>query len=313
MSKFVQGNLLVFTNRGLIRVDNLSKDDLILTKNANGYDYEEIDEITKVFKNKYYLNKINFYNNIDSYYLNDNIQIKAVQNIPLNVEIQELSSFLDNSGDNKYLTTTSIGDLSSFDYVSLPTSFNHNHNNDSNDGNDNDYYRFQGIAFVSSLTFNQEKQDNTIDFITNYLKSKEVDYSTQKEKSTIKIIINDETKVPRLTLKEVLNASKEELKSFVNGITEITTEITITNKNDFYLIKYAYLSLGVIVSSYINNGVVQIKVPRKITTFYHNYFNYKNQVHNKIKSIKKITTKGFLYSLKLKTERPYLTDLGIIS
>lgn len=312
MSKFMRGDLLIFTNRGLIRMDSINENDLILTSTENGYSYEAIEEITKIFKNKYYLNKINFYNNIDSYYLNDNIDIKAVQNIPLNLEIQEMPVFLDNSNPYKYLTSTSVGDLSSFDYVSFPTNFT---TNEITNEITNDDYRFQGILLASSFIFNEEKHKETITFITTYLTSKEIDFNLEKEKSIIKISINEKekAKIILITLKEVINASKEQLKSFVNGINEITNEIIINNKKDFYLIKYAYLSLGVIVSSYINNGIVQIKVPRKITSYYHNYFNYNNQVHNKIKSIKKSPMKGFIYSLKLKNNNPYLTDIGLIS
>jgi len=311
MFKYIRGDLLIFTNRGLKRMDNITKEDLILAITKDGkYYYEEIDEITKVFKNNYNLNKINFYNNIDSYYLNDNIEIKAIQQIPLNLEIQELNDHL--YYNNHCITKTKINDLSSFDFISVPTSINLTLTDDSNDDSNDDYYRYQGILFASSLKFNNEKQKESIEFVINYLKENDVNFTLTEDKLTTTIIIND-NKIPKLNLFKVLTSNKENLKLFINGLTEISTEILLTKKEDLYIIKYAYIKLGVSISSYINNGAIQVKVPRKLTSYYHCYFNYNNQIHNKVKSIKKTQMKGFLYSLKLKTNNFYLTDMGFIS
>jgi hypothetical protein len=97
MSKLLRGDLLIFTNRGLIRLDTINKDDKILAIDKdNNYYYEEIEEISKFFKKKYKLNKI------DNLYLNDNIQVKAIQNIPYNYDMNDIKNYIDDY-KNKYL------------------------------------------------------------------------------------------------------------------------------------------------------------------------------------------------------------------
>jgi len=86
MNKLLRGDILVFTNNGLMRLDTIKKEDKILAiDNDNNYYYDEIEEISKVFKKKYKLNKI------DNIYLNDNIEVKAIKNIPYNYDIKEFN------------------------------------------------------------------------------------------------------------------------------------------------------------------------------------------------------------------------------
>ena len=120
MNKLLRGEILVFTERGLIRLDDIKKDDKVLSLDKdNNYYYEEIDEISKVFKKKYKLNKI------ENFYLNDNIKIKAIQNIPYNFELKNIRNLLDEN-KFKYIQNCSIGELSEFDYTGFPlnNSFN---------------------------------------------------------------------------------------------------------------------------------------------------------------------------------------------
>ena len=68
MLKLYKGDLLLFTNKGFKHVSEITNNDLILTLNQNGtFVFDEIDEIVKIYKKKYKLNKI------DGYFLNDNI------------------------------------------------------------------------------------------------------------------------------------------------------------------------------------------------------------------------------------------------
>lgn len=120
MFKYLKGDILIFTERGLIRTDNINKEDKILViDNNNNYSYEEIDDIKKTFKKNYKLNKINFTNNIDSYFMNDNIEIRAIQNLPLDLDISNYIDFIDYN-KNKYITNTNIENISCFDYIGFP-------------------------------------------------------------------------------------------------------------------------------------------------------------------------------------------------
>jgi len=304
MFKYFKGDLLIFTKRGLIRMDNIKKTDLILALNNEGFlYYEEIDELEKSYKKKYILNKINFINNIDSYFINNNIETKAVQNIPLNIDIKDLSDHL-TYNENKCCCKSKISELSTFDYIGFPTIIN----NDIYEIKDDKYYRFQGLLLsignISTYLFNNEKKEETVDFILDYLVENHISYDLEDDR----IIIKDEIK--QLELNEIFNISKEQLNILAKGIVELSNYITINNKQSYYIIKYIFILLGVSINSYYKDGFIHIKISK---TNY-NSFNYNNHLWNKIKSIKKISNyNGDLYSLKLKTDNYFLTDFGFIS
>lgn len=133
MFKYLKGDISIFTQRGLIRIDNIKTDDKILViDDNNNYTYEEIDEIKKTLKKNYKLNKINFTNNIDSYFINNNIEIRAIQNLPLDLDISNFVEFIDYN-KSKYITNANIEDISCFDYIgypliTIPTDKNENEN-----------------------------------------------------------------------------------------------------------------------------------------------------------------------------------------
>ena len=314
MFKYFKGDLLIFTNRGLIRIDNVKKTDLILTLNKDGdLYYEEIDEIEKVYKKKYTLNKVNLQNSVDSYFVNDNIEIKAIQNIPLNIEFNDVPDYLKYNHSSCY-KSSKIADLSTFDYTGFPTTININIDN-KQDKEDN-YYRFQGILLgignLSTYVFDTEKNNETIDFVCAYLKDNNMNYDLIKNNSTTKIVINANASIE---LKDVLMMTKEQLKLLANGIIEVNNYLTISNNKQLYsIIKYTFLLLGVSISSYYKDGFIHIKISKKLSTTHYNYFNYNDLIWNKVKSVKKINNyNGFLFSLKLKTNNHYLTDFGFIS
>jgi len=121
MFKYLKGDILIFTERGLIRTDNINKEDKILViDDNNNYSYEEIDDIKKTFKKKYKLNKINFVNNIDSYFMNDNIEIKAIQNLPLDLNITNFIDFIGYNKNKYIIPNANIEDISCFDYIGFP-------------------------------------------------------------------------------------------------------------------------------------------------------------------------------------------------
>ena len=62
----IRGDLLIYTNNGIKRIDKLTKADYIYTNNKT---FVEIDEINKINVKNYYLYKIKTFYNIDNYYL----------------------------------------------------------------------------------------------------------------------------------------------------------------------------------------------------------------------------------------------------
>jgi len=304
MSKYLKGELLVFTNRGLIRIDNIKKEDMILTINKeNNYEYEEIEEITKIFKKKYKLNKIKISNYYDNYYINDNVEIKTIQNIPYNYDIKEINKYLE---DNKYkcIKRNKIGELSDFDYIGFP--LNKSLNND-DIKKDNDYYRYQGLIINNELKLNNEYDKSTIEFIEKYLNENNISYEIRKENITSIYKINEINK--KISINDIFIMTRDELMEFMNGIIENSNELEIENNEIYKIIKFTSLFLGIAFSSYYKDGRINIKILKENK----NNFIYENIVWNKIKSIKKIEYNGTLYTLKIKSKNLYLTELGFIS
>lgn len=296
MNKLLRGEILVFTNRGLIRLDAITKEDMILTLDKdNKYSYEEVEEISKVFKKKCKLNKI------ENFCFTNNIQIKAIQNIPFNYDLKNIQNYLDDN-KNRCLIKSSIGDLSDFDFIGFP--LNISLNNSSN--NNNDYYRFQGLILTSYLKFNNEYDKSSIEFLENYLKSNEISYEIKKEFISTFFEIPNQRKI---NLNDIFLMSKDELMEFMNGIIENSNEFNITDNEIFKIIKFTCLFLGIGFTSYFKDGKIHIKILKEDK----NNFIYDNFVWNKIKYIKKIDYTGNLYSLSLKSNNFYLTEFGFIS
>lgn len=298
MNKLLRGELLVFTNRGLIRMDAITKDDMILTLDKdNNYHYEEVEEISKIFKKRYKLNKI------DNFFLNDNIKIKAIQNIPFNYELKNIQSYLDDN-KNRCLKKANVGDLSDFDFIGFP--LNISLNNSSTSSNNNDFYRFQGLILTSYLKFNNEYDKSSIEFLENYLKSNEIPYEIKKDVISTSFEFANQRKIG---INDIFLMVKDELMEFMNGIIENSNEFNITDNEIFKIIKFTCQFLGIGFTSYFKDGKIHIKILKEDK----NNFIYDNFVWNKIKYIKKVDFTGNLYSLSLKSNNFYLTELGFIS
>jgi len=298
MNKLLRGELLVFTNRGLIRMDTITKEDMILTIDKdNNYHYEEVEEISKVFKKKCKLNKI------DNYYFTNNIQMKAIQNIPFNYDLKNIQSYLDDN-KNRCLLKANVGELSDFDFIGFP--LNISLNKSSLLSNNNDFYRFQGIIITSYLKFNNEYDKTSIEFLENYLKSNEIPYEIKKDVISTSFEFANQRKI---NINDIFLMTKDELMEFLNGIIENSNEFNITDNEIFKIIKFTCLFLGIGFTSYFKDGKIHIKILKEDK----NNFIYDNFVWNKIKYIKKVDFTGNLYSLSLKSNNFYLTELGFIS
>ncbi len=122
MLKLYKGDLLLFTNSGFKPASEISNKDQLLVLNKEGaLVFDEIEEITKTFKKKYKLNKM------DGYLVNDNIELYSLKNIPLNIEMNEICEYLDNY-HKSCIGSTKIGELSTFDYYGFPTVADNNDN-----------------------------------------------------------------------------------------------------------------------------------------------------------------------------------------
>ncbi len=295
MSKILRGEILVFTNRGLIRLDTIRMDDKILSiDNDNNYYYEEIEDISKVFKKKYKLNKI------DNYYLNDNIEVKSIKNIPYNSDFKDIQNYMEDN-KNKYLQKSSIGDLSEFDFLGFPLNLNLD-----NSSNNNDYYRFQGLILTSYLKFNNDYDKSIIEFLENYVISNEIPYEIKKDTFSTLFEINNQNK---MKFEDVFKMTNEELNEFMKGIIENSNDFFVTDNDIFKIIKFTCLFLGINLTSYFKDGRIYIKILKEDK----NKFIYDNFIWNKIKYIKKVDFTGNLFSLTLKSKRFYLTEFGFIS
>lgn len=311
MLKLYKGDLLLFTNKGFKAASEITDGDLILTLNKDGnLIFDEIEEITKVYKKKYKLNKI------DGYIVNDNIELFGLKNIPLDLEINEISNYLDSyykhcSGNIK------VGELSIFDYYGFPVAINEG----STDTDElNNELRFMGLLMnnINYLDINKNKE--TIDFIETYLNNNNIPFTifeTINDDNSKKITFNiDMSKLQIMNLNLLFSLNKKNLTDFYSGLVELNRNLILNqaDKTSFLIIKYTCLLLGMSLSSNFKDGKIFIKIPKKISNLYYNYFNYNNYVWTKIRSVKKINNyNGNLYYIKSKSGNPYLSDIGLIS
>jgi len=296
--KLIKGDLLIATNRGLVKISEITKNDLIIVMDGDNYNYDKIDEIEKIYKKNYKLNKISFINNFENHFINDNIQIKSIKNLPLSLETPDIPNYLI---DNYYrcLENSPISLLSSFDFIGFPLNLNFK----SQENSEIDKYKYLGILFYLNLNY------KTIDDIKD-------------NKEVYEFMINYPNKneeLSQITLEKIFVWNKEDLLAFIEGLIAINNEINIkiNEINKYLIIKFAFLLNGLICNSYFKDGIITIKIPIKWKTekklISNNYFTSNNFIWNKIRNIKKVDYNGYLYNLKLNSQKPYLTEIGIIS
>jgi hypothetical protein len=305
----IRGDLLIYTNNGIKRIDKLTKADYIYTNNKT---FVEIDEINKINVKNYYLYKIKTFYNIDNYYLGGTNKIYCIQNIPYDIKIKDCQSFVENNTRICLPTFINTSDLTEFDYIGFPYNNDNNDNNNDNDNNDNNY-RFQGLVLMKQTTFNLNNNLNkaTIDFLISYLDKNEIRYEMFNNNITTTIKFNlDDIKL--LTMTEINNLNYNQVKMLIKGFEELNSTISTTEKSLFFQLKNIYFKVGILLSAnYMNNNYV-IKIPPQTET---NYFIYNNYIWFKIKKIVKtqVNYNGPLLSLKLKNNDKFLSEIGFIS
>ena len=251
MLKLFKGDLLIFTPNGFKRADELNIGDPILSLDKSGnLIYEEIKEITKTFKKKYNLNKI------DGYSVNNNVDIYSIINLPIDIEKKDICNHLENYNAT-CINQTKIGDLFVYDYVGYPVN--------TNDSSRNLDFNFKEIG-------------------KNY---------------------ND----CKLTIVDLFNLSKADLDDLYLGLSENTDiQIDVTNCQLYHLVKYICLFSGNSFNSIYKDGKLLIKFSKSKSIIHNNF------IWTKIKSMKKTNNyTGFLFHIKLKSNNPYLSDIGFIS
>jgi hypothetical protein len=303
MTNYIRGDLLLYTNKGLKRLDKLSKLDII---NGNN-----IDEIAKHnLKGYSYLFKIKTLHNIDNYYLSGNNKIYCIQNIPYDLKIKDCPNFIEY---NKRICTPSfinVNELTDFDYIGYPI----NNNEENNEENDDDKYRFLGLILLDQFIFNLNNNINinTIGFLNKYLHNNNIPFEIFNNNitTTIKINITDKT----MKQEEILNLSSENIKKIIKGFIEINSVINTNDKTVFYFLKNLFMKIGILLNAnYINNNYV-IKIPQSLEETEKNYFIYDNYIWSKIKKIGKSDKYfGHLYTIKMANNNKYLTEVGVIS
>jgi len=310
MLKLYKGDLLLFTNKGFKPASEVIAGDLLLTLNKDGIlIFDEIEEITKVYKKKYKLNKI------DGYMVNDNIELFSLKNIPLNLEINEIGNHLDSYYKN-CRGFTKIGDLSVFDYFGFPVATNETSNDTDELSNE---MRFMGLLMTDINNLDINKNKETIEFIKTYLTDNNISFEifetvngTNKEMS----FNIDISKLQIMTLNLLFSLNKKNLTDFYSGLVELNRDLVIsqTDKTSYLIIKYTCLLLVMSPSTIFKDGKIFVKIPKKISNLYYNYFNYNNNVWIKIRSIKNVNNyNGNLIYIKSKSGNPYLSDIGLIS
>jgi hypothetical protein len=316
MSNYIRGDLLIYTNNGIKRLDKLNKsDDLVYNENNIP---TEIEQINRNSIKNYYLYKIKTIHNIDNYYIGGTNKIYCIQNIPFDLKIRDCVNFIENNTRICSPSFVSVNNITEFDYIGYPYFNNNDYFNDNNnetDNNDEDKYRFYGLILLQQTVFNLNNNlnKNTIGFLNKYLHNNNIPFEIFNNNitTTIKFNIND---IKLLTIQEINLLSNKNIKILIDGFSEINTVINTTDKTIFYLLKNIYIKNGILLTAnYMNNNYV-IKIPQKTDITDNNYFIYDNYIWSKIKKINKSDKyNGQLFTLKLKDNSKALTEIGIIS
>lgn len=328
---YLRGDTLIYTPKGLMRVDKLKKNDEII--NGKG-EIEKIELIEKnnITKKKIY--KLKIYNTIDNFYICDKTYFNTLDNIPYELKYNEINKYIENNPLFGKIIKTNIKDLNDFCYISYPIIKFNDLDNDDNF----DKYRFYGINlmndFKNSIKISIDNL-NTNSFINKYLFNNNITYDIIENKDYNIYNINNSISDLSLSL-NILNLNKRNSMNVLKGIMEIfynkndnSNNIIINthNKKIIYLIKQLLLKFNILpMISYNDNYILKIPKTGIINDIFdikenndihniNNYFVYNDCLWIKIKKIKTEDElySGLIYSIKTNNLNSISTDTGIIS
>ena len=150
--------------------------------------------------------------------------------------------------------------------------------------------------------------------MNKYLHNNNIPFEIFNNNITTSIKIDVKYKLKILKSEEILNLSSDNIRKIIKGFIEINQIVNTTDKTVFYFLKNLFMKIGILLNAnYINNNYV-IKIPQSLEENENNYFIYDNYIWSRIKKIGK-TDKYFgqLYTIKMKNNNKYLTEVGIIS
>lgn len=345
---FFRGDTIIYTINGTVRLDDLSKNDLILDKDGN---YKEISELNKsVYTKKMY--KIKLHNSIDNVFLTKNCKVYSIQNIPYELKNFEIRNYIETEKKSSLPKLVPINELTDFDFIGYPKpSFS-----EETYGETPDYYRFYGLivssGFSNNFLLDTIKNKNTIFFIKKFLLSRNITYEEKHNETDILLSFPDNNLNIKKFNYKFNNLNKECSIELLKGLIELSIKDNeksfIYYKTNFkfyvYILKFLLMKFGILISVFFykdnnddNVSYYVIRIPNSffiksifeidnkdilenIETYKDddnnltlNYFEYDNYIWTKVKFIKLIPYNGSVFDIKLKNNSGFITELGLIN
>ena len=337
MLKSFRGDTIVYTINGPKRIDKIVESDFILNNKSS---YSKIKDIIKD-KNKNKIYKLKLHNNIDNFMLTKYTQIYCIQNIPYNININNIPKYITDESRISEPSYVSISNLTDFDYIGYPIPlFNIEKKCDE------DFFRFYGILlyfnFNNIFKFDLNKNSNTVEFVKKYLDNNDIKFEENESINNNVIIIIDNNNLDKKFNNNYNDLNKKNSNSLVKGFLELSITddnksylyYKTNNKNIVYIIKFLLFKFDVLISTFFykdqnNNNisyyVIRIPKTKYITSCLNilynqdyennfNYFVYNNYIWSKIKNIEVVDYNNTVYMLLLENNiTEYVTDIGIVN
>lgn len=272
---------MVYTQKGVKRMDEITSNDYLLTndiennknefKKVNGISINNIDKEIYEICGKYAFESVKVTGEHEIYVLQGQTKVTNFKIIRNRLDKKII--------EPKFITVEELNENDMFGYP-IPTYENDYENYD------DDFCRFYGImigdghiykrnnAYEYGITFGKTKKINTLDFVKNYLVSKNIHYWTcvDENKNTISIrwsskLINitydmlyDNNKVKKID-NSFIHLPISKTLNLIKGLIEtdgcIYKEICFTNTSYQVVmtLRYLLLRIGVLSSGYLKNDV----------------------------------------------------------
>ncbi len=275
-------NTIVYSKNGPIKVKDIKINDELITKDGT------FQKVLKIFKNNIdkEILKINSKHSFETIYVTKEHQIYCIKN-QTNIKNQLKPQYI------------YANELNEGDYVGYPIP---NFVEDSK--YDKNYFRMYGIILINGnmtktncIELKLSLNTKTCDFVENYLKNKQINYSIDIEDNKTILIkwVIDTNKLPiqyedlydsesnKRIKNEYLNLPHEKILSLIEGLFETKYDIVDKDNicfNTTYLlafsIKYLLLRIGILISGYveifshtdntqsINKNIYKLMIPKHV-------------------------------------------------